>query len=145
MRSGATSRGKPTVFVKEADAELARRCEARGIRPEFRPGLTLSWWERGANARPRRAPEVGVPRIEGDFKAGKQLVEHWMADKLTALIAGGLTSGEAKAFLDSLPSAESLLPQVRVTPELDAAPASTRALGSPRPEVSVCGRARFTR
>lgn len=112
-------------LVKEADEQIGRLCDARGIRRDFRPGLDLSWYGRGENASASRRAELrklAYARIDADRKAGQQLVDAWAADKLTTLIAGALTSADAKAFLAALPTPESLLPPVRLTPELDAIP-----------------------
>jgi len=108
--------------VQAADAQIARICDERGIRQEFRPSLVLNWYGRGENAVAGRRAELrtlAYARIEADRKAGYELVEAWAADKLTVLVSGTLTSAEAKAFLDSLPSPELLLPPIRVTAELD--------------------------
>ena len=106
-----------------ANAQIARICDERGIRAEFRPGLSLGWFDRGENAVASGRAELrklAYARIEADRKAGHQLVETWAADKLTTLVSGTLTSVEAKVFFESLPSPESLLPPIRVTAELDS-------------------------
>jgi len=111
-------------FVKDSNVQIAQICDAHSVRAEFRPQLVLSWYGRGANASADRRAELrklACARIDADRKAGHQLVEQWAADKLTALIAGALSSAEATAFLAALPSPETLLPPVRLTPELDAA------------------------
>jgi hypothetical protein len=108
--------------VKDANVAIAHICDAEGIRPEFRPGLALSWHGRGANACADRRAELrklAYARVEADRRAGHQLVDHWAAEQLTTLIAGALTSADAHAFLAALPAAETLLPPIRLTPELD--------------------------
>jgi len=115
-------------LIREADAQLAHICDERGIRKEFRPSLSLSWYGRGENASASRRTELrklAYARIDADRKAGLQLIEAWTADKLTVLISGSLGSDEAKAFLDSLPSAEAMLPPVRLTAELDSGKVET--------------------
>lgn len=116
--------------VREAGRLIADICDQRGIRPAFRPALTLNWYGRGENASASRRAELrklADTRIEADRKAGYQLVEAWAADKLTALVSGALTTAEARGFLELLPTPESLLPPVRVA-ELDAAFRSPREL-----------------
>ena len=97
----------------------------------------MSWWQRGENATATRRAELrklAYARIDADRKAAGQLVESWGADTLTALLAGGLSSADAKAFLERLPSPEALLPSVRITPELEIRtgphPSALHALGS---------------
>jgi len=108
--------------VREANAQITRICEERGISQQFRPIVDLDWWGRGENAVAAQRDElryVAYERIEADREAGHLLVEAWAADQLTVLVSGTLTSAEAKAILDSLPSPELLLPPIRVTAELD--------------------------
>jgi hypothetical protein len=62
--------------------------------------------------------KLAYARIDAHRKAGPQLIESWTADRLMALVSGSLTTDDAKTFLDSLPSGETLLPFVRVTPEM---------------------------
>jgi hypothetical protein len=105
-----------------ANAQIARISDERGIRPEFRPGLSLGWRGRGENAVESRRVELrksAYARIEAHRKAAYLYVESWEADKLNALVSGALSSAEAKAFLNSLPSPETLLPPIKLTGELD--------------------------
>ena len=109
--------------VATAQAAVARICDERGIRQEFQPSLALHWCGRGENAVASRRGELrklADARIDADLKAGCQCLEAWTAEKLTALLAGGLTSADAHHFLESLPSPEALLPAIRLTPELDS-------------------------
>ena len=109
-------------LIEEADAKVAAICAAHGIPDKFRPELHLSWFGRGENASAARRGELrrlAYARIDADRKAAGQLVDTWAADTLTALLAGGLSSADAKAFLEALPSPEALLPSVRITPELE--------------------------
>ena len=124
-------------FVHDADAAIARICDEHGIPSDFRPYLHLSWIGRGENASAARRAElrkVAYARIDADRKAGYQLVDARAADALTALASGALTSVEAKAFLESLPTVDALMPSVRVTAELldgqSTTPAPNRLLRS---------------
>ena len=107
--------------VREADEKIAAICRDAGIPEKFRPGLNLSWYGRGENSYAERRTELrrlAYCRIEADAKAAVQLVEAWGCDRLTELHAGSLSSIEAKDFLAELPEPETLLPQIRITPEL---------------------------
>lgn len=104
-------------LVKVLDGELADICEARGIRPEFRPSLVLGYYERGENAdRKRRAElrKVAERRSDADARAAKLEVDRWEAKAETELVALGLGTDEARRFLETIPTAEELLPRLTV-------------------------------
>jgi hypothetical protein len=44
--------------VKAADSEIAERCRTLGIPEQFRPGLSLGWYDRGENADKERRVEL---------------------------------------------------------------------------------------
>lgn len=98
--------------VREADAELARRCAELGIPEEFRPSINYSRAGRGENAdKVRRAElrKVAVTRIDAKKAAALAFIERQHAELATQVVAGSLESGEAKTFLDALPSMDKLL------------------------------------
>jgi hypothetical protein len=103
--------------VDKADAEIARICRERGVPEEFRPGLSLGWYGRGENAIGARRAELRklakakIDAIEADAVAA---IELHSARALTKLVAGGLQSRDALAFLESLPTAEQLMPPLSV-------------------------------
>lgn len=104
-------------LVKALDAEIASICEANGVRPEFRPGLSLGFYGRGENDCQRRRAElrkVAQTRSEADAQRAKSEIERWAASACTDLIARGLTSSEARLFLDAVPTAEVLLPALEL-------------------------------
>lgn len=112
--------------VTEANAGLEARCDELGIPEKFRPSLSLSWWNRGENASRERRAElraVAKSRIDAMAKEAKVEIERQSVSVQTQLIAGGLESEEARAFLAAMPTAEALIgaaPSVaeieRVTP-----------------------------
>ena len=104
-------------LVAEADAEIARICTGLGISERFRPGLNLSWYGRGENADKHRRAELrklAERRADEGAKAAKLEIDRTVADQLTALASGALESGEARAFLESMPTAEALMPGLSV-------------------------------
>lgn len=112
--------------VRQADAEVARICRERGVRPEFRPQLHLAWYSRGVNAEASRRAELrklAYARIEAAGRAAKTAIEVRATEVLTALVAGGLESDQAREFLASIPTAEALMPPIS-TDELKALEAS---------------------
>jgi hypothetical protein len=110
--------------VRQAAEEMARICREWGVPEEFRPGLQLGRSGRGENAsRGRRADlrKRAETQIAAEAAAVKTAVEARAAEVRTALLAGGLEAGDARSFLESLPSAEQPM-----------APAVIRALPSAR-------------
>lgn len=101
--------------IAKVDAEIARRCQLMGLPEKFRPSARLSWSCRGENAMPGRRAELrraGEARVDANVRAAKLKMEHWGVDQLTAIAKGALESEEAKAFLESMPSIEELMPPV---------------------------------
>jgi hypothetical protein len=96
-----------------ADAELARRCQERGIREIFRPTIHMRMSNRGDHSySPRRVElrRLAIARIDAMAADGKYALEKWRGDKQTELLDGVLQSSEAQGFFASLPTAETLLP-----------------------------------
>lgn len=108
--------------VAAADAEIAKRCRELGIPEEFRPGLTLGWYGRGQNATAARRTElrrVAATRIAAMEQAARAEIERRSVEVQTVLLAGGLESGAAQAFLESMPMPDQLMPAL-VVDELEA-------------------------
>jgi hypothetical protein len=108
--------------AEAADRELATRCDALGIRQEFRPKITAGWIPRGENAFGPRRTELrmlAIARIDAAAKDAKHSIERWQAETQTRLLSGLLQSEEAREFLASMPSADSLLSPITMR-ELDA-------------------------
>jgi hypothetical protein len=98
--------------VRDADEALAQRCCELGIPERFRPELGLHWYERGENASASRRAElraVAKTRIDAMAKAAKHEIERQSIAVQTDLVAGGLRSEEARAFLAAMPTAEALV------------------------------------
>lgn len=98
--------------VQQTDEELARRCEELGIRPEFRPRLTLGWYSAGANgSRDRQAELRKLARLELEAagKAARQRIDAGELEAVTAIVAVGL-GAEARELLEAMPTPEQLMP-----------------------------------
>jgi hypothetical protein len=114
--------------VREADSRVAAICREMGIREEFRPGLSISWYGRGENADKSRRAELrklAERRVQAAERQAKLTIDSWEAKVRTELIAGGLTSGAARAFLERMPEPEALMPPMAIA-ELEAALALPR-------------------
>jgi hypothetical protein len=109
--------------VAEVKAKLAERCRELGIPEDWAPDLQLRWYGRGENAAAERRAElrrVAKTRIDADAKAAKVEIEKRSVAVQEQLIARGLDSEDAKVFLESMPTAEQLMPSVSVA-EIEAA------------------------
>lgn len=123
--------------VRDGDIVIARICEERGIDPKLRPSMHLSWYGRGESAmRERRAElrKVAQTRIVADGKRAKVEIDRSSLDVQTQLVAGGLSSDEARAFLEGMPTAEALMPPVDVQ---SLAPGAKRQRGVQEDEYAA--------
>ncbi len=112
--------------VARVDAEIAKRCEELGIRPEFRPKLYAGWAQAGENAsKERRADLRRMAALELDAmgKAAKQGIDAAELETITAIVAVGMGS-EARELLAAMPTVEELIPALDVQALEDKAPAT---------------------
>lgn len=102
-----------------AQRTIDERCEQLGIPKWARPELSPPhWYGRGeAACKDRRAElrKVAVSRAESLVKAAKSQIERDSLDFQSKLLAGALSSAEAKALLNSLPPVESLMPLLKLS------------------------------
>ena len=115
--------------IAKADAEIARRCEEIGVPARFRPELVLSWRGRGVNADPTRRGELrrlAQARVAALEKSALAAIERSSVETQTKLLAVGLTTDEARAFLDGMPSVDALLPPLSVEQMEAALPTGER-------------------
>ncbi len=108
--------------VRDADKVIAQRCEELGIRPEFRPSISVSWYSRGENGMQKRRAElrkVAQTRIAAEGRKAKLVIDTAALERREALAAGALQSAEARAFLASMPTVEQLMPMLNIA-ELEA-------------------------
>ena len=99
--------------VAKADAEIAERCRAIGIREEFRPSLSIGWSSRGENGQKDRRAElrtVAEAKIAAIETGAIAEIERQGVEVQTRLVAGSLGSASAVAFLDSMPGLAELMP-----------------------------------
>jgi hypothetical protein len=103
--------------VKEANLAIAERCRELGIPPEFAPGLSFGWYGRGQNAVAVRRAELrrlAKSRIEAMEKDAIVKIERLSLDAQTEVIAHGLESDAAKAFLGNMAPVDTLMPAIDV-------------------------------
>lgn len=103
--------------VEQVNMAIADSLAELGIPRKFAPSASLGWSRRGENVTAGRRAElrkVAQTRIDAMEKAARTEIERVSLETQTTLLAGGLESGEARKFLDAMPSAESLMPALSV-------------------------------
>lgn len=109
-------------YMAEVQEKLTARCEALGIPVEFRPSYGLAWFSRGSNADPRRRAELRTAvkaQAEASARAAKLAIDRQCVQIQEQIMVGGFESTAAREFIESLPTAEELMPALRL-PELGA-------------------------
>jgi hypothetical protein len=109
--------------IADADAAIAARCRALGIPERFRPGLYLAWHGRGENASRERRVElrrVAATRIAALEAQARAAIERASVEVQTRLLAGGLETDAARTFLETMPTADALMPALAIG-EIEAA------------------------
>jgi hypothetical protein len=106
------------VAAKKAIEEIAAEADKLGIPKEFQPKISFQWLQRGENAyEVRRAELRRLARAEIDAleKVARVQIETQSVQAQTEVIANGLTSDAAIAFLNSLPAVEKMMPALDIT------------------------------
>lgn len=103
--------------IDEANAAIDRHCDESGVPEAFRPSVGLGWSSRGENGSAERRVElrrVLETRVTALEKQAFTEIERRSLEVQTSLLAGGLDSAEARAFLESMPTAAALMPGLAV-------------------------------
>ena len=102
-----------TRAAKEAMAKIDAESAKLGIPEEFRPQISFHWASRGQNVFSERRGELrrlAQAEIAAVEKAAMVQIEAQSVAAQTQVIANGLGSQAAIAFLNDLPAVESLMP-----------------------------------
>lgn len=105
------------TVVADANAKIAAECVRLGIPKEFAPGLSLSWYGKGQNATAGRRAElrrIAKRQIEAATKTARTSIERRSLETQERIMVGGLTSEAARQFLESMPTAASLMPTLNL-------------------------------
>lgn len=97
----------------EAQEKIAERARERGIPRQFAPGISIGWYGRGENAVRQRRDElrrVAKAQIDVLTKSARTKIERISLQAQTEVLANGLVTPAARAFLDNLQPVESLMP-----------------------------------
>lgn len=103
--------------IDEVNRVITEQWEAAGQPPTFAPSAHFAWAGRGENFKRERRAELRTTirtRIAADAKHAKTVIESATVEVRTKLVADGLTSDAAHAFLEGMPQAAALLPRVDV-------------------------------
>jgi hypothetical protein len=114
---------RASVAVEQLNEEIQQNFEDRGIPTEFAPSCHPAWFGRGENISASWRAElrkVAKTRITAAAKAAKVEIERQSVELQTQLVAGGLQSEEARAFLAAMPTADALMPSLSVA-DIEAA------------------------
>ena len=109
----AAAKAATDEVIAEANRAIDARCAELGIPRAFRPGLNHYWYARGENTSASRRVElrnVATAAIKAITTEAKQAIDAGVLEASTALLTDGLTSADAKRWLDSLPSVDALMP-----------------------------------
>jgi hypothetical protein len=100
--------------VAKAQQRIAQRCRELGIPKDFAPNLQLNWHHRGygnsVKARREELRRVAQAQIESLERQAIVKIEQASVEAQTELALAGLTSEAARAFVERLPTIESLMP-----------------------------------
>lgn len=103
--------------VEEARQKIAAECARWGIPKEWGPSISRpDWYCRGENAVASRRAELrklAYAKIDALEKQARVKIERMSCDFQTNLIANGLSEA-TKAFLEQMPSMETLMPALDV-------------------------------
>ena len=103
--------------VAEANAMVANRCEQLGIPRRFAPSLLSHYWlSQGSNATKEQKNalrKIAQSRIVAMEKSAVARIDAASAAIQTELLANGM-SDTAQQLLDSMPTAERLLPRLLI-------------------------------
>ncbi|OBG69483.1 hypothetical protein [Mycobacterium sp. E3339] len=104
--------------LDKTNAQIRLQCAELGIPAVEAPQLVMGWRSRGPSYsnRNRRAElrKLAETRLAALTKTAKVAIRDNLLDVETELIAGDLQSADARKFLASLPTAEELMPALRI-------------------------------
>jgi hypothetical protein len=102
----------------EAQARVSARSKELGIPKAFAPDVHWYWNNEGQRACKERVIElrrIAATQIKAIEKDAQTKIELASADIQTKLLAAGLKSVEANAFLESMPTVEALMPPLKIS------------------------------
>lgn len=101
--------------VAEANKQIAAECKRLGIPDQFAPKLEMGWRMNGRNASRNERVEmrrVAQREIDALEKAAQTAIARQSVQTQERIMIGGLTTEDARKFLESMPSADALMPEL---------------------------------
>lgn len=105
------------IAVDNAQRIVAERCAELGIPEEFAPEISVYWHSCGENAVASRRADLrrkAKAEIAALEQAARVEIDRMSINAQTDIIRAGLTSSDAKAFFDSLPTVDRLMPALDI-------------------------------
>lgn len=105
------------VKVAEVNAHIAEVCRQRNIPAEFAPRMAAGFVDRGQNIDASRRVELrklAERQIDAAAKAAKLEIDRADAEVQVELLTGALTTEAARGFVERIPTAEALMPALRL-------------------------------
>jgi hypothetical protein len=100
--------------ARDANELIFARCAELGVPKKYAPTVSTYFLRRSPDfvdpARRAELRKLAQTKLKGLTATAKTMIDQKALDAETALIAGGLKSAEARAFLESIPTAEQLMP-----------------------------------
>jgi hypothetical protein len=104
------------AVIAKAQAQVQARCRELKIPDRFAPSLSLQWRHRGygnlLEERRRELRRMAQTRIEAIEQKAVVQIEMACLKAQEQLALAGITSDAARAFVEQLPSVETLMPQL---------------------------------
>jgi hypothetical protein len=103
-----------TREIEKAQKQIAARCHELGIPKQFAPSLRADWqhrgWDNSVEKRRNELRTIAKRQIEALERRAMVEIETASVEAQTQLAVAGLTSAAALAFVEKLPTIESLMP-----------------------------------
>ena len=101
--------------VSEANKQIAEECRRLGIPDQFAPKLEMGWRSAGRNMVKNERMEmrrVAQREIDALEKAAQTAIARQSVQTQERIMVGGLTTEDARMFLESMPTADALMPSL---------------------------------
>lgn len=103
--------------VKSAQSAVADECSRLGIPAQFAPKLQMDWYMRGRNSVKEERAEmrrVAMKQIDALLKGALTSIERRSVETQEKIMVGGLSTDDARFFLESMPTADALMPSLSI-------------------------------
>jgi len=112
----AAAAAKADKAVEEVNVQIAECFREQGVPQQFWPRMTSYFLERGENGSRQRRQELhraAEAAIDAMVRTAKLEVQRNEERQLTQLAMGGITTAEARSYLENMPVPEQLLLPIR--------------------------------